>query len=155
MTVSRLRTQNGILETWTKTCGPIPGGLLLTHTQIEPPPPDRPPGTYGGNSASKPAALSCCSASWLPCLADRRRGARNRVRCRSEKKNPRAWEKTRSLWNPGAIGQSPVSCLGGRGASKTQTKFGFVGLGSTQKMEDHVSRVTDVRTDCHNKGDCP
>ena len=22
------------METWTKACGPIPGGLILTHTQI-------------------------------------------------------------------------------------------------------------------------
>ena len=22
------------METWTTTCGPIPGGLILTHTQI-------------------------------------------------------------------------------------------------------------------------
>ena len=22
------------METWTKTCGPIPGGLIFTHTQV-------------------------------------------------------------------------------------------------------------------------
>ena len=25
---------NGNMETWTKTCGPIPGGLILTHTHL-------------------------------------------------------------------------------------------------------------------------
>ena len=24
------------MDTWTKTCGPIPGGLILTHTQMDP-----------------------------------------------------------------------------------------------------------------------
>ena len=26
----------GKMETWTKTCGPIPGGVILTHTHMEP-----------------------------------------------------------------------------------------------------------------------
>ena len=25
------------METWTKTCGPIPGGFILTHTQMKHP----------------------------------------------------------------------------------------------------------------------
>ena len=35
---SKTGTQNATLvnETWTKTCGPIPGGLILTHTHIFP-----------------------------------------------------------------------------------------------------------------------